>query len=310
MTSPGSPSQARSLIIERLVGDSGEAAHVIGTGRSMGERALPLLQKSLAGELGAQVTVDLRAVEVSRVPDARVHAGDSFAMTIIPSPTSSDAMTLVIDAPAIAVMVCALFGGDPDQPVAPIERELSQIETDVATTVFQEVAQALNGSGRRSLELRLPVPRALSGNEARRRVLRDGAAVRIVFGISTPTDSGTVTVMIPQRILLATRGIADVHDGEGTTSDWRARFSEEVMRSTVTLEATMPLARLTLGDLAGFEPGQVIEFEETAQSHAKLSARDKTLFVCEFGKLGQNYTVRIRHPYDAGQDFIDGLMPG
>ena len=82
------------------------------------------------------------------------------------------------------------------------------------------------------------------------------------------------------------------------------------MRSTVTLEATMPLARLTLGDLAGFEPGQVIEFEETAQSHAKLSARDKTLFVCEFGKLGQNYTVRIRHPYDAGQDFIDGLMPG
>ncbi|RVC06359.1 flagellar motor switch protein FliM, partial [Mesorhizobium sp. M7A.F.Ca.CA.002.15.2.1] len=32
-------------------------------------------------------------------------------------------------------------------------------------------------------------------------------------------------------------------------------------------------------------------------------------FVCEFGKLGQNYTVRIRQPYDAGQDFIDGLMP-
>ncbi|MGX9143664.1 FliM/FliN family flagellar motor switch protein [Mesorhizobium sp. 128a] len=310
MTSPGSPSQARSLIIERLVGDSGEAGHVIGTGRSMGERALPLLQKSLAGGLGAQVTVDLRAVEVSRVPDARVHAGDSFAMTIIASPTSSDAMTLVIDAPAIAVMVCALFGGDPDQPVSPIERALSQIETDVATTVFQEVAQALNGSGRRSLELRLPVPRALSGSEARRRVLRDGAAVRIVFGISTPTDSGTVTVMIPQRILLATRGIADVQDSEGTTSDWRARFSEEVMRSTVTLEATMPLARLTLGDIAGFEPGQVIEFEETAQSHARLSARDKTLFVCEFGKLGQNYTVRIRHPYDAGQDFIDGLMPG
>jgi flagellar motor switch protein FliM len=72
----------------------------------------------------------------------------------------------------------------------------------------------------------------------------------------------------------------------------------------------MPLARLTLGDLAGFEAGQIIEFEETAQSQARLSARDKTLFICEFGKLGQNYTVRIRHPYDAGQDFIDGLMPG
>jgi flagellar motor switch protein FliM len=276
----------------------------------MAERAVPLLQKSLTSELGAPVTVDLRAVEVSRVPDARVHAGDTFAMTIIPSPTSSDAMTLVIDAPAIAVMVCALFGGDPDLPVSPIERELSQIETDVATTVFQEVALALNGSGKRSLELRLPVQRAISGGEAKRRVLRDGAAVRIVFGISTPTDTGTVTVMIPQRVLLATRGGNANEDDHTTGSDWRARFSEEVMRSTVRLEATMPLARLTLGDLAGFEAGQIIEFEETAQSQARLSARDKTLFICEFGKLGQNYTVRIRHPYDAGQDFIDGLMPG
>lgn len=311
MTSPGSPSQTRSLIIERLVGDSGEAAHVIGTGRSMGERALPLLQKSLAGEMGAPVTVDLRAVEVSRVTDARAHAGDTFALGIIASPTSSDAMTLVIDSPAIAVMVCALFGGDPDQAVSPIQRDLSQIETDVATMVFQEVAQALNGSGRRSLELRLPMPRAMSGMEAKRRVLRDGAAVRIVFGISTPTDTGTVTVMIPQRILLATRGIADnANEADSVNADWRARFSEEVMRSTVTLEATMPLARLTLGDIADFEAGQVIEFEETAQTQARLSARDKTLFVCEFGKLGQNYTVRIRHPYDAGQDFIDGLMPG
>ncbi|TJW62366.1 MAG: flagellar motor switch protein FliM [Mesorhizobium sp.] len=311
MTSPASPSETRALIIERLVGDSGEAAQVIGVGRGMAERAVPVLQKALASELGAPVTVDLQAVEVGRVPEARSRAGDAFALTIVSSPTSADAMTLVMDAHAVAVMVSALFGGDPDQPVAPIERDLSQIEADVATTVFQEVAMALNGSGRRSLDLRLPVPRATSGGEARRRILRDGAAVRIVFGISTQTDTGMITVMIPQRILLSTRGAnAKVEEGESSEFDWRARFSEEVMRSTVRLEATMPLARLTLGDLAAFEPGQVIEFEENAQLNARLSARDKTLFVCEFGKLGQNYTVRISHPHDAGQDFIDGLMPG
>ncbi|MBZ9762220.1 FliM/FliN family flagellar motor switch protein [Mesorhizobium sp. CA8] len=311
MTSPASPSETRALIIERLVGDSGEAAQVIGVGRGMAERALPLLQKALAAELGAPVTVDLQVVEVGRVPEARPRAGDAFALTIVSSPASADAMTLVMDAHAVAVMVSALFGGDPDQPVAPIERDLSQIEADVATIVFQEVAAALNGSGKRSLELRLPVPKATSGGEARRRVLRDGAAVRIVFGVSTPTDTGTITVMVPQRVLLSTRGAtARTEEGEASEFDWRARFSEEVMRSTVRLEATMPLARLTLGDLAAFEPGQVIELEENAQLNARLSARDKTLFVCEFGKLGQNYTVRVSHPHDAGQDFIDGLMPG
>ena len=47
---------------------------------------------------------------------------------------------------------------------------------------------------------------------------------------------------------------------------------------------------------------------QQAQSKALLSARQKTLFVCEFGKLGKNYTVRIRHPFDAGQDLMDGLL--
>ncbi|TGW04624.1 flagellar motor switch protein FliM, partial [Mesorhizobium sp. M2D.F.Ca.ET.145.01.1.1] len=62
MTSPGSPSQARSLIIERLVGDSGEADQVIDAGRAMAERAVPLLQKALSSELGTPVSVDLRTV--------------------------------------------------------------------------------------------------------------------------------------------------------------------------------------------------------------------------------------------------------
>lgn len=309
MTSPGNPAQARSLIIERLVGDSGEADQVVDAGRAMAERAVPVLQKGLAGELGVPVIVDLRTVEISRVPEARSRAGDNFAMTVVGSPASSDAMTLVIDAQAIAIMVSTLFGGDPDVPASPIERDLSQIETDVSTMVFQEVAQALNGSGRRSLDLRLPAPRAMSGTEARHHVLRDGAAVRVVLSVSTPVDSGTITVTIPQRVVLASRGgTASVGEDDHETS-WRARFSEEVMRSTVALEATMPLARLTLGNLANLEVGQVIDLDETAQSRARLSARGKTLFICEFGKLGQNYTVRIKHPFDAGKDFIDGLMP-
>jgi flagellar motor switch protein FliM len=81
-----------------------------------------------------------------------------------------------------------------------------------------------------------------------------------------------------------------------------------VMRSGVELQATMPLARMTLGQITGLRVGQVIEFEGDAQSQAKLSARQKTLFVCEFGKLGQNYTVRVRHPFDAGQDIMEGLV--
>ena len=78
----------------------------------------------------------------------------------------------------------------------------------------------------------------------------------------------------------------------GQSEQWRQRFSEEVMRSGVELQATMPLARMTLGQVAGLRVGQVVEFEGDAQSQAKLSARQKTLFVCEFGKLGRIHGPR------------------
>ncbi|MGB3833068.1 MAG: FliM/FliN family flagellar motor switch protein [Mesorhizobium sp.] len=309
MTAQGSVHPARSPVIERLIGDSAEASLVIGCGRSVAERALPALQERLAEEIGAPVTVELGAVEVDRTAAARSRAGEVFALAVVSSSLSPDALTLVMDGPAVAVAVCAMFGGDPAATSVSIERDLSPIETDVATLVFEAVAEALNGSGQRSLDLRLPVPRALSGAEARRCPLRDGAAVRIDFAVSTKAAAGTVSVMVPQRILIALRGSTAAGVEPLTTADWRARFSEEVMRSTVRLEATMPLARLTLGELAGLKAGQVVEIEPAAQVRARLSAKDKTLFICEFGKLGQNYTVRIDHAFNAGQDFMDGLLP-
>jgi flagellar motor switch protein FliM len=112
---------------------------------------------------------------------------------------------------------------------------------------------------------------------------------------------------MPQRVLLKHRGDA-VAAGAGT-ADFEAKFNEEVMRSAVRLEATMPLTRLTLGQIAGLQEGQVIAIDATAQSAALLKARNNTLFVCEFGKLGQHYTVRVDRPYDATQDLMDGLLP-
>lgn len=311
MSSPGSPADARSYILERLIGDSGDAANVIGAGRAMAERAVPAIQTSVNEQLAALVTVDLQRVEVARVADARSDSGEQFALAVIASSTSSDALTIVMDSTAISIMICALFGGDLDQAVPEIARDFSPIEMRIAGRVIEATAAALNGSGKRSLDLKLPMPPVTCGEEARRRVLRDGPGLRMVFGISTPRETGTIVVMIPQRVLLTQRG-GDPNQAPdaATANQWRTRFSEEVMRSAVNLEATMPLARLTLGDIASFRPGQVVEIEETAQHRAHLGARGKTLFVCEFGKLGQNYTVRVKQPYDAGQEFIDGLMPG
>jgi flagellar motor switch protein FliM len=311
MASPASPAETRAFILERLVGDTGEPGHVIDAARALGERASPAILQGLSETLSLAVAIELKTVELARFATA-MPTGEGYAMTVAASGSSPDALILTLDPQAVAVIVSALFGGDPDMAISPIERDLSPTETEVATLVFEEIAKAVNGSGARAFEFKLPLPAAITGADLKKHILRDGPGVRVVFSVSTPAGSGNIALMMPQRVLLKHRGGtgAAPDSGSGPSADWRQRFSEEVMRSSVDLHATMPLARMTLGQLAGLHEGQIIELEEQAQSQARLSARQKTLFICEFGKLGQNYTVRIRHPFDAGQDFIDGLLPG
>jgi len=310
MASPANPADTRAYILERLVGDIGEPDHVIEAARALAERTIPAILEGFAACLAAPVGVELRSVDLARFADAKPDDATAHAMTIAASASSPDALILLLDPGAVAVAVSTLFGGDPDQAVAPIERELSPTEIEIATMLFAEFAKAINGSGTRAFDIRFPLAPAITGVDLRKQIVRDGPAVRIVFAVFTPAGSGKFTVLMPQRVLLKHRGGTGLAGEAAPNADWRAKFNEEVMRSNIVLEATMPLSRLTLGEIAGFEEGQIIELDAGAQALTRLSARNKTLYVCEFGKLGQNYTVRIRHPFDAGQEFMDGLVPG
>jgi flagellar motor switch protein FliM len=304
MAAPVTPADMRAYIVERLVGETGEPDHVTEAARALAARAVPAIVQGLIDSLSVSVEIEIKTVELSRLADARPK-GKGHAMTIAASASSPDAMILTIDPHAVAVVVSAFFGGDPDAKLAPITRPLSPTETEVATLFFEQIAKAINGSGDRAFEFTLPLPTAISGLELDKHIVRDGPGVRVVFSLSMPAGSGTFTLTMPQRVLLKHRG---GNDTAGPPGQWKQRFSDEVMRSAVELQATMPLATMTLGDLTGLHVGQIIDIDALAQSKALLSARQKPLFVCEFGKLGKNYTVRIRHPFDAGQDLMEGLL--
>lgn len=312
MSSPASPAETRAYIVERLIGDTGEPDAILSTGRAIAERALPAFVKGLAAHLPATVPIEVETVEMTRFSAAKAECDGNCVMTTVSSPSSPDALLLVADATAVNYLVSVLFGGDPDEPPPEVDRPLSPTEVEVAAIAFEEAAKAANGSGARAFAFSLPLPRPITGQTLVKHVVRDGPAVRIVFAIGGGPTRGRLFLMMPQRVLLKQRGEEASGPQQSSPADdkWTEQFGEEVMRSAVTVEATMPLARMTLADIACLHAGQLIEFDEKSRSNAKLSARHKTLFVCEFGKLGQNYTVRVIEPFDERQDLIDGLMPG
>lgn len=310
LAEPGEQALSRNAIVERLVGDTGEPEHIVKAARALGLRALPAIRDSLNEQVSYPIEIELETVTLARMAQARRPDADNDALVVAASATSPDALMLIADAQAIALLVSALFGGDPDMPVAPIRRALTTIELELASVVFEATAKALNGSGVRALSIKFPMPAAVSGQELRKLIIRDGPSVRMTFRLIAPSGEGSFTVMMPQRVLLLHRGDASAGpaDSEGQ-AQWKARFSEEVMRSAVRLEATVPLARMTLGDLSQLFVGQVLEMPENATTETTLSAHRQPLFTCEFGKLGHNLTVRVIEPFDQSKEFIDGLLP-
>jgi len=307
----GEAALRRNPIVERLVGDTGEPEHIVNTARSLGLRALPAIRDSLNEQVSYPIEIELESVALARMADAKRQDAENDALVVASSATSPDALMLLADSQAIALLVSALFGGDPDMRVSPILRPLTTIELELASVVFEATAKALNGSGVRALSIKFPMQAAISGRDLKKLVIRDGPAVRLSFKLVVPSGEGRFIVIMPQRVLLLHRGdgSTEADDSPDQEAVWHARFSEEVMRSAVRLEATVPLTRMTLGDLSQLAVGQVLEMPETAQSETTLLAGKKPLFTCEFGKLGQNFTVRVIEPFDQGQEFIDGLMP-
>jgi flagellar motor switch protein FliM len=304
-----SPASAPSSIVERLIGATGDPEEVVRAGRAIADRILKPLRAGLEDAASEPVAVEIEAVAVERTTELLVGAGPHDAVTVGSSTTSPDALSIRLEAKAIAVLVNALFGAEAEIAAGGIERDLSPVEIEVANLVCRLVAVAYNGFNAPARRIKLPLAPVMSGEVLKELSVRDDPGVRVDFAVGAEPERGLVSLFMPQRIVLQRGGDeADPVLAEALSAEWAARFNEEVMRARVTLQATLSVGRMTLGQVAAFRRGHVIELSRTAPTETRLSARNKQLFVCEFGRLDENYTVRIKTPAAESQDIIDGLV--
>ncbi|GHC64636.1 FliM/FliN family flagellar motor switch protein [Limoniibacter endophyticus] len=306
---PRSEAEKRALIIERLIGDTGEPGQIVRAARKMGERVLPSVSKTLAELLPAPVEIEISAVEVTRFSEALRGLSQSSALLIAASSSSPDALVMHLEAQGVAILVNALFGGAVDDEVEVHDKALSPTELDVASLIFKPFAEALNGSGKRALDLKMPLPEPINGQGLKKQSLRDGPAVHLALTLTLGANSGVLHLYMPQRVFLQHRGNAIADEaGNEPKEDWSEKFSGEIKRSKVSMEAQIMLGRLTLAQIADFHAGQVLPLDIGAMESVLLKAGSSKLFSCEFGKLGDQYTVRVREPFDAERDLMNEIL--
>ncbi len=121
-----------------------------------------------------------------------------------------------------------------------------------------------------------------------------GAQIRMTVELGKVTSE--VALIIPQRALLKSKVVAPKPKGQLAQSkqEWAERIKDQVRRSPVTLEARIRLQSLALKTVAHLAKGDFIDLEDKDDVKVQVSANGKDMYVCEFGRSGERYTVRVK----------------
>jgi flagellar motor switch protein FliM len=299
------------IVLARLTGKLGDHATVSKLCASLGEVFAEFLPDMLESELGFEVAVTYAGFETGRYGVLLDGLGGAMALTDGSLRDWCDRFTLICDSPLIVTLVENMLGAVTDDIEEPQPRPLSKIELDVAAMMFHRISSVLKTavSSATSYEPLL----GPAYNAENRKQADDGSDEDFVAIVNMAVGIGPVLstfhVVVPQNVLLKSRISAPKSvNPVKTPVEWSDRISEQVRRSKVTLEARIRLERQTLDTISRLQAGDIIPFNESGDVRVEVAANGRNLYVCEFGRSGARYTVRVKDTYGSEEDLLQHII--
>jgi flagellar motor switch protein FliM len=299
------------VLLAKLTGGLGDKGKVAKLCSSFGDIYGEFLPDILKSETGLDVTVNYLGCEIGY----KNHLIDDLTtnMTLVDATLRnwSNNVTIACGNGFIITLMEHLLGATAETIEEPADRLLSVIELDLAGMVFDKISKvlrsAVNAPGGFEPSLSTPYPL-----EARIRPPEDrpdefAAAINL-----SATLAGIVsefTLIVPQTALLKTKVAPPKPKKQATKSpEWTEQIGDQVRRSQVVLEAKIHLQDLTLRTISKLMAGDVIPFRDSGDVRVEVSANSRELYVCEFGRSGDNYMVRVKDTVNSDDELIRHLM--
>ena len=205
-----------------------------------------------------------------------------------------------------------MLGAGGDDADEPVQRPLSRIELDMAVMVFEKIASVLRSGVNAPGGFEALIERPMNAEDRPKPDddMPDQYAAAIRMSIALGPVATEFVLVVPQKALLKTKVVFPKSKGQQgkTQKEWAEQIGEQVRRSQVTLEAKIRLQTLTLRTISKLAEGDVIPFLDIDDVHVDVSANGKDMYVCEFGKSGANYMVRVKDNISSDDEILRHLM--
>lgn len=305
------PAMDRALLA-KLTGGLGDSKTLQKLCADFGQLYVEFLPDVFHSETGLSMQVHYNGHESGLMMDLIADLGDNVSLADGQLRNWSPNFVLACGNGFVITLMENLLGALPETIQEPIERPLSQIELDLAVMVFDKIANVLR-SGVNAPGGFEPLLEKAHNAEDRLKPEEDHVdeyGVTVKLGITLGTVESEFYLVIPQKALLKTVVTMPKSKSQSSKSkkEWQEQIAEQVRRSQVTLEARIRLDSLTLATVSRLIAGDVIPFRDKGDVMVDVSANGKNLYVCEFGRAGDSYTVRVKDNVSSEDEILKHLM--
>jgi flagellar motor switch protein FliM len=218
---------------------------------------------------------------------------------------------IVLDRDFVFTMVEALFGSDGAEPPIDVERSFSNIELRVVQALFERCAKSLQSAFSLTSDVTFKLERIETVMASLAHGSSSNMSICANIMLQALFRGGQMFLIIPHSALNPLRqklAHVVVRDARAADPHWREQMESEVQRTEVTLSAVLDERVLSLGDVAQFQVGQVIELDATPRTLARLENNSQLLFWCQIGQLDGYYAIQIADPVDQKREFVDDIL--
>ncbi|WP_018234829.1 FliM/FliN family flagellar motor switch protein [Ensifer sp. BR816] len=299
-------------LLARMTGALGDDKTIGRTALELGHVLSELLPEMFKAETGCDIAVGYAGYKMGLRNELVADLGAAVLLSDVSLRNWCSDFQIGCDSPVLIALVEALLGAEAADIEEPLPRALSKIEIDVAVPVFDGIAEvvrmAVNAAG--GFEPVVGRPQNAAERLPPDPALEDVHAASIDMTLGLGPVLSTFSVIIPQSVLLKTQIVLPGGTGQSDKmkAGWSEQLEEQIRRSAVTLEARIRLESLTLATISRLQPGDVIPFDDGQDVRVEVNANGRDLYVCEFGRSGSKYTVRIKDTHGSEQDILRHIM--
>lgn len=304
------PTMDRALLA-KLTGGLGDKATLAKRSAALAQVYAAYLPDIMKTETGLDVAVAYIGCESGLLGDLVGDLIENYAVANGALRDWSPHFTLACGSGFIITLMEHLLGAHPDTIEEALLRQLSVIELDLAVSVFDKLASVLKSgvAPTSGFQPKLAAPYNIDDRPKAAFDYPEEFAIAISMAVTLGKTTSEIKLIVPQAVFLKTTIVPPKAAAASAASEaWADQIGEQVRRSQVTLEARVRLEPQTLGTISRLAVGDVIPFMDSGEVRVEVSANSKDLYICEFGRSGENYTVRVKDNINSEDELLKHLM--